>query len=53
MEIVGKCASAEPTAAEPEAFGPAPRAVDGGVPFDPVYLCVTPQFVTVHRQGAT
>ncbi|MEU9308063.1 pyridoxamine 5'-phosphate oxidase family protein [Streptomyces sp. NPDC048256] len=53
VETVGKCAAVEPTAAELELFGPAPRSVDGGVPFDPVYLRVTPQFVTVDRQGAT
>ncbi|MFF1441010.1 hypothetical protein [Streptomyces sp. NPDC058295] len=43
----------EPTAVELELFGPAPRSVDGGVPFDPVYLRVTSQFVTVHHQEAT
>ncbi|MFI1925583.1 MULTISPECIES: pyridoxamine 5'-phosphate oxidase family protein [unclassified Streptomyces] len=53
VEIVGKCAAVEPTAAELELFGPAPRSVEGGVPFDPVYLRVIPQFVTVDRQGAT
>ncbi|MER5196496.1 pyridoxamine 5'-phosphate oxidase family protein [Streptomyces sp. NPDC002755] len=53
VEIVGKCAAAEPTAAELELFGPAPRSMDGGVPFDPVYLRVTPQFVTVHALAAT
>ncbi|MDX3454051.1 pyridoxamine 5'-phosphate oxidase family protein [Streptomyces sp. ME02-8801-2C] len=47
VQIVGECAAVEPTAAELDRFGPAPRSVDG-VPFDPVYLKIEPQFVTVH-----
>ncbi|WP_327696150.1 pyridoxamine 5'-phosphate oxidase family protein [Streptomyces sp. NBC_00459] len=47
VQVVGECAAVEPTAAELDRFGPAPRSVDG-VPFDPVYLRVEPQFATVH-----
>ncbi|MDW4904740.1 pyridoxamine 5'-phosphate oxidase family protein [Streptomyces sp. ADMS] len=47
VQVVGECAAVEPTAAELDRFGPAPRSVDG-VPFDPVYLRVEPQFTTVH-----
>ncbi|MER7676620.1 pyridoxamine 5'-phosphate oxidase family protein [Streptomyces sp. NPDC096934] len=47
VQIVGRCEAVEPTAAERERFGPAPRLVDGER-FDPVYLGVTPQVCTVH-----
>lgn len=47
VQVVGECAAVEPTTAELDRFGPAPRSVDG-VPFDPVYLRVEPQFATVH-----
>ncbi|MEH0420244.1 pyridoxamine 5'-phosphate oxidase family protein [Streptomyces sp. B21-083] len=47
VQVVGECAAVEPTPAELDRFGPAPRSVDG-VPFDPVYLRVEPQFATVH-----
>ncbi|WP_406331439.1 pyridoxamine 5'-phosphate oxidase family protein [Streptomyces sp. NBC_00203] len=47
VQIVGQCESVEPTAAELELFGPAPRVVDGE-PFEPVYLGIDPQFSTVH-----
>lgn len=47
VQIVGRCEAVEPTEAERERFGPAPRLVDGEL-FDPVYLGITPQFCTVH-----
>ncbi|MEW2114400.1 pyridoxamine 5'-phosphate oxidase family protein [Streptomyces sp. NPDC005474] len=47
VQVVGECAAVEPTAAELDRFGPAPRSVDG-IPFDPVYLRTEPQFATVH-----
>lgn len=47
VQIVGRCEPIEPTAAERELFGPAPRFVDGE-PFEPVYLIIEPQFATVH-----
>ncbi|MHC3470189.1 pyridoxamine 5'-phosphate oxidase family protein [Streptomyces sp. 7R007] len=46
-QVVGECGVHEPTAAEIERFGPAPRLVDGE-PYEPVYLSVTPRFATVH-----
>lgn len=46
-QIVGECSAHEPTLAELERFGPAPRVVDGE-PYEPVYLRVEPQFGTVH-----
>ncbi|OQR60611.1 hypothetical protein B6E66_27740 [Streptomyces maremycinicus] len=53
VEIVGTCAAVEPTAAELELFGPAPRSMEGGAPFDPVYARVIPRFVTVNTLAAT
>ncbi|WP_105975460.1 pyridoxamine 5'-phosphate oxidase family protein [Streptomyces geranii] len=47
VQVVGECAAVEPTAAELDRFGPTPCSVDG-VPFDPVYLRLEPQFATVH-----
>ena len=47
VQIVGACTAYEPTAAELERFGPAPRLVDGE-PYEPVYLSVEPQFGSVH-----
>lgn len=41
------CEHVEPTTAQLALFGPAPRRVDDA-PFEPVYLEVTPEFVTVH-----
>ncbi|MEV5882376.1 pyridoxamine 5'-phosphate oxidase family protein [Streptomyces sp. NPDC052020] len=46
-QVVGRCERYQPTAAELELFGPAPARVDGE-PFEPVYLCVEPQFGVVH-----
>ncbi|MFB7089928.1 pyridoxamine 5'-phosphate oxidase family protein [Streptomyces sp. NPDC056296] len=47
VQVVGRCEAHEPTAAEIERFGPAPRQVDGE-PFEPVYLRIEPQFGSVH-----
>ncbi|MCI3240715.1 MULTISPECIES: pyridoxamine 5'-phosphate oxidase family protein [Streptomyces] len=47
VQVVGACSPYEPTAAETERFGAAPRRVDGE-PYEPVYLSVEPQFGTVH-----
>lgn len=47
VQVVGWCEAYEPTAAELELFGPAPARVDG-VPFEPAYLRVEPQFGVVH-----
>ncbi|MFE2041502.1 pyridoxamine 5'-phosphate oxidase family protein [Streptomyces sp. NPDC059477] len=47
VQVVGACEAADPSAAELDRLGPAPRAVDGR-PYEPVYLSVTPQFATVH-----
>ncbi|WP_327670948.1 MULTISPECIES: pyridoxamine 5'-phosphate oxidase family protein [unclassified Streptomyces] len=48
VQCVGTCEQVEPTTADLELFGPAPHDADGE-PFDPVYLHVAPQFVTVHE----
>jgi hypothetical protein len=48
VQCVGTCAQIDPTSAELELFGPAPRFADDE-PFDPVHLRVDPQFVTVHE----
>ncbi|MDH6214984.1 hypothetical protein M2283_002267 [Streptomyces pseudovenezuelae] len=50
VQVVGACKAYEPTDAETERFGPAPRLVDGE-PYEPVYLSVEPQFGTVHSTG--
>jgi len=47
VQIVGRCERVEPTEAQLERFGPAPRLVDGE-PYEPVYLGIEPQFSTVH-----
>ncbi|MFJ9176830.1 pyridoxamine 5'-phosphate oxidase family protein [Streptomyces sp. NPDC102360] len=48
VQCVGTCEQVEPTTAELELFGPAPHYSDDDL-FDPVYLRVAPQFVTVHE----
>ncbi|MFJ8823910.1 pyridoxamine 5'-phosphate oxidase family protein [Streptomyces sp. NPDC102467] len=48
VQCVGTCEQVEPTTAELELFGPAPHFADDEL-FDPVYLRVDPQFVTVHE----
>ncbi|WP_240634720.1 MULTISPECIES: pyridoxamine 5'-phosphate oxidase family protein [Streptomyces] len=52
VQIVGQCEPVEPTAAERERFGPAPRLADGE-PFEPAYLGIEPQFATVHSEDGT
>ncbi|NEB77335.1 pyridoxamine 5'-phosphate oxidase family protein [Streptomyces sp. SID14478] len=54
VQCVGTCEQVEPTTAELELFGPTPHYADGEL-FDPVYLRVDPQLMTVHelRGGAT
>ncbi|MFE1901129.1 hypothetical protein [Streptomyces yangpuensis] len=46
MQFTGTAQLVEPTTAELEPFGPGPHFVDGEV-FDPVHLCIEPQFITV------
>ncbi|WP_394432258.1 pyridoxamine 5'-phosphate oxidase family protein [Streptomyces sp. SGAir0957] len=48
VQCVGTCAQVEPSTADLELFGPAPHFADDEL-FDPVYLRVDPQFVTVHE----
>lgn len=48
VQCVGTCEQVEPTTTDLELFGPAPYYADDE-PFDPVYLHVAPQFVTVHE----
>ncbi|MEV4437744.1 pyridoxamine 5'-phosphate oxidase family protein [Streptomyces sp. NPDC049577] len=47
-QCVGTARTATPGPAELELFGPAPRTADDA-PFVPEYLCVEPQFSTVHH----
>ncbi|MFI6683054.1 pyridoxamine 5'-phosphate oxidase family protein [Streptomyces sp. NPDC050485] len=47
VQFTGTSERFEPTTGELELFGPPPREVDGE-PFDPVYMRIEPQFVTVH-----
>ncbi|MER5929822.1 pyridoxamine 5'-phosphate oxidase family protein [Streptomyces sp. NPDC002054] len=48
VQFTGTAQIVEPATAELELFGPVPHFVDGAV-FDPVYMRIEPQFVTVHR----
>ncbi|MET9376093.1 pyridoxamine 5'-phosphate oxidase family protein [Streptomyces sp. NPDC003035] len=48
VQFTGTAEVVEPTEEQLAAFGPAPRIVDGE-PFDPIYLRIEPQFVTVHQ----
>lgn len=48
VQFVGTARLCTPSEAELALFGEAPRTADG-VPYDPVYLRVEPQFVTVHQ----
>ncbi|MFI8517526.1 pyridoxamine 5'-phosphate oxidase family protein [Streptomyces sp. NPDC085481] len=52
VQFTGTARIVEPTDEQAAAFGPGPRSVDGE-PFDPVYMCVEPQFVTVHTLDYT
>ncbi|MFE3742326.1 pyridoxamine 5'-phosphate oxidase family protein [Streptomyces sp. NPDC059134] len=47
VQFTGTAELIEPTPSEIEMFGAGPHHVDGE-PFDPVYMRLTPQFVTVH-----
>ncbi|MFI5616102.1 pyridoxamine 5'-phosphate oxidase family protein [Streptomyces sp. NPDC051567] len=47
VQFTGTAQIVEPTTTELELFGPGPHFVDGTV-FDPVYMRIDPQFVTVH-----
>ncbi|MCK8676209.1 pyridoxamine 5'-phosphate oxidase family protein [Streptomyces lichenis] len=46
-QITGTARLVEPAAAEGAPFGPPPRRADG-MPYEPVYLRIDPQFGTVH-----
>ncbi|WP_371677692.1 pyridoxamine 5'-phosphate oxidase family protein [Streptomyces sp. NBC_01276] len=47
VQFTGTARIVEPTTAELELFGPTPHFADGTV-FDPVYMRIEPQLVTVH-----
>ncbi|MET9695395.1 pyridoxamine 5'-phosphate oxidase family protein [Streptomyces sp. NPDC006529] len=47
VQFTGTARVVEPATAELELFGPAPHFMDGAV-FEPVYMRIEPQFVTVH-----
>ncbi|MEU9026206.1 pyridoxamine 5'-phosphate oxidase family protein [Streptomyces sp. NPDC048383] len=47
VQFTGTAEIVEPTNGELELFGPGPHFVDGAV-FDPVYMRIEPQLVTVH-----
>ncbi|MFJ3904301.1 pyridoxamine 5'-phosphate oxidase family protein [Streptomyces sp. NPDC090025] len=47
VQFTGTAEIVEPTEEEIAAFGPEPSSVDGE-PFQPVYMRIDPQFVTVH-----
>ncbi|MEV3871953.1 pyridoxamine 5'-phosphate oxidase family protein [Streptomyces sp. NPDC049906] len=48
VQLVGLCTAVQPTAAELRLFGPLPHRVDGQS-YDPVYLRIEPQLVTLHE----
>ncbi|MFJ3584573.1 pyridoxamine 5'-phosphate oxidase family protein [Streptomyces sp. NPDC090127] len=52
VQFTGTAEVVEPTEEQLAAFGPAPQVVDGE-PFDPVFMRVEPQFVTVHQLDYT
>lgn len=52
VQFTGTAEIVEPTEEQLAAFGPSPRTVDGE-PFDPVYMRIEPQFVTVHALDYT
>ncbi|MFJ6631004.1 pyridoxamine 5'-phosphate oxidase family protein [Streptomyces sp. NPDC091376] len=47
VQFTGTAELIQPTDAQIESFGPTPHHVDGE-PFEPVYMRIKPQFVTVH-----
>ncbi|MFD3661612.1 pyridoxamine 5'-phosphate oxidase family protein [Streptomyces sp. NPDC058659] len=48
VQFTGTAEIVEPTEEQRAAFGPEPRTVDDE-PFEPVYMRIEPQFVTVHE----
>ncbi|GAA2916296.1 pyridoxamine 5'-phosphate oxidase family protein [Streptomyces thioluteus] len=48
IQLMGTARTFVPDAAELPRFGPAPRTADDG-PFIPEYLCIEPQFITLHH----
>ncbi|MEU8618204.1 pyridoxamine 5'-phosphate oxidase family protein [Streptomyces sp. NPDC048623] len=48
VQFIGTAEITEPTPGELAALGTEPRTVDGE-PFEPVYMRIEPQFVTVHH----
>ncbi|MEU5304367.1 pyridoxamine 5'-phosphate oxidase family protein [Streptomyces noursei] len=48
VQFTGTARVIEPTPAERELFGRTPRLADG-VPYDPVFLRIEPEFVTLHH----
>lgn len=48
VQCVGVARNVEPTAEELAAFGPLTTSAADGEPFEPAYLRIDPQFVTVH-----
>ena len=48
VQCVGVARCVEPTAEELARFGPLAASAADGEPFDPAYLRIDPQFVTVH-----
>lgn len=52
VQFTGTAEVVEPTEEQLAAFGPTPQVVDGE-PFDPIYMRVEPQFVTVHQLDYT
>ncbi|MEU9995514.1 pyridoxamine 5'-phosphate oxidase family protein [Streptomyces sp. NPDC048370] len=52
VQFTGTAEVVEPTEEQLVAFGPTPQVVDGE-PFDPIYMRIEPQFVTVHQLDYT
>ncbi|MFD9031823.1 pyridoxamine 5'-phosphate oxidase family protein [Streptomyces sp. NPDC059567] len=52
VQFTGTAEVVEPTEEQLAAFGAAPQIVDGE-PFEPIYMRIEPQFVTVHELDYT
>lgn len=52
VQFTGTARIIDPTQSQLAAFGPEPHSVDGE-PFDPVFMRIEPQFVTVHSLDYT
>ncbi|MFD7323076.1 pyridoxamine 5'-phosphate oxidase family protein [Streptomyces sp. NPDC059875] len=52
VQFTGTAEVVEPTEEQLAAFGPSPQVVDGE-PFEPIYMRIEPQFVTVHQLDYT